>query len=63
MSQVAWRSIPSVGFCRGSRVESNLSRVEVRGSRVEVQGSRVEGRGSREVKKFKKLISYPILNY
>ena len=44
----------SVGFCRGSRVEGKMSRVEGRGSRV-------EGRGSREVKKLKKLISYPIL--
>ena len=27
------------------------------------RGSQAEGRGSREEKKFKKLISYPILNY
>ena len=36
-------------FCRASRVEGEISRVE--------------GRRWREVKKFKKLVSYPILNY
>ena len=43
-----YRSHRSVGFCRGSRVEGNMSRVEVEGKKV------------KKVKK--KLISHPILN-
>ena len=54
------RGRASVGFCRGPRVEGNMSRVEGlegRGSRVEGRGSRVEGRGSRvEVEGKKKIV-------